>query len=130
MNDRNVVCIDGRAVKDPVLREVGTSKVCEFTIANNERIRKDGDWTDKTCFVDCVAWGKTAEFLERHLLKGLTVRLTAKLEQDKWETADGGRRSKHKLFVRDAQVDKKTNGGNGGSSGDSSSGDAGEDLPF
>lgn len=133
MFNENLVILTGRAVKDAELRSVGKdSKVSAFRLANNERIKlRNGEYKEKTCFIDCDAWGPRAEFASNYVKKGKMTRVVAKLEQDEWES-DGQRRQKHKLYVTDIQVERQrdeSQGSQSGGPGGDSDQDT-EDLPF
>ena len=79
----NVFCGTGRLVADPTERKVGDYKVANFTIAIDREFSKD----DKTDFLDCEAWGKTAEFLLNYLKKGNLVAVVGRVLKDSWEKA-------------------------------------------
>jgi single stranded DNA-binding protein len=103
----------------------------------NKRIKKaDGEYAEKSCFVDCEAWGKRADYGFKYIKKGIPVRVLAELEQDEW-TTDGKKRQKHKLYVNDIRVarnkdDGDTRGDEGNSSQTSGAAqsDSDSDLPF
>ena len=111
---RNLVMLTGRATRTPELKDAKSSKVCTIRLAVNERIkRRDGEYEDKTVYIDCEAWGPRAEYIAGKVTKGDIVSVMGKLEQDEWEAKDGsGSRSKHKVYISyDVQVDKFANGG-------------------
>lgn len=59
----NSVQLVGRLTRDPEVRySDGGSTVAKFTLAVDQRFKKDGG--DDVDFISCVAFGKTAEFLE------------------------------------------------------------------
>ena len=96
----NVVIIQGRLTRDPELRYTATgSAVCSFSVANEHRAKADDGYETKTCFFDCSAWGKQAEFVAT-LHKGDNVQVQGKLRQESWEN-QGQTRSKVVI-----QVDK------------------------
>ena len=105
--------LTGRATRTPELKEAKSSKVCTIRLAVNERIkRRDGEYEDKTVYIDCEAWGPRAEYIAGKVTKGDIVSVMGKLEQDEWEAKDGsGARSKHKVYISwDVQVDKLNSG--------------------
>ena len=65
----NSVQLVGRLTRDPDVRysDNGAS-VARFTLAVDRRFKKDGG--DEADFISCVAFGKTAEFLEKWFRKG------------------------------------------------------------
>lgn len=134
---RNCVIFSGRATRDAELKQAGKSQVCTIRLANNERIKqRDGEWKEKTTFVDVECWGKRAEFAGEYVKKGNMVHVMGKLEQDEWGEGDS-RRTKHKIYASyDLQVDRPRDSNQDSSSGGDSSGSStgsasgGEDLPF
>jgi single-strand DNA-binding protein len=54
---------------------------------------------EKTCFIDLVAFGKTAEALSNYVDKGHRIEGLFKLSQDTWTTQEGSNRSKHSLTL-------------------------------
>ena len=66
------------------------TQIAKGGIAVNDR--------DRVCFLDWVAFGKTAEFLAKHFSKGNPVILQGRLQLDTWEK-DGQKRSKHEMVV-------------------------------
>lgn len=80
----NVVCIAGNLTKTPELRTTQSNgkKVTSFTVAINEG-------KDKTEFVNCVAWEKTAEVVTDYCTKGSRVALTGRLQTRKYADKDG-----------------------------------------
>jgi single-strand DNA-binding protein len=49
---------------------------------------------DKSNFIDCVSFGKTAETIGEYLKKGDPILMTGRLQQDRWTAKDGTNRSK------------------------------------
>jgi single-strand DNA-binding protein len=93
----NVVIISGRLTANPELRYTpsGTA-LCTFGLAVNER-GKDGETAS---FFDCVVFDKQAEAVAQHLGKGALVTLEGTLQQRRWETDDGQKRSKVEIRCR------------------------------
>ncbi len=61
-------------------------------------------------FIECTAWGKTADFLCKYAQKGDEVLMTARLEQNTWTNKEGQKRSKHILnfcSVKDLRKSKQ-----------------------
>ena len=101
--DLNQVTLMGRLTKDPELKTTNSGKnICVFTLAVN------GFQEDKTNFIDCKAWGKTAELISKYVAKGQRLLVTGELEQEAWEQ-DGQKRSKLSVTVREIQFIEKAN---------------------
>ena len=83
----NVAVITGRLTDNITLRKTQSGKaVTSFTVAVNRRYEKD-----KTDFINCVAWGKTAEFMSNYLSKGLLIAVHGEIQTRNYEGADGKR---------------------------------------
>lgn len=83
----NVVSLLGRLVKDPESRNTTNSTVTSFTLAINRQFKREGQ--PEADFINCVAWGKTAEFIAKYFAKGRQVAVTGRLQQRKWEDTEG-----------------------------------------
>ena len=96
----NCVLIGGNLTRDPELKFLpdGTA-VCNFNVVVNEKYTdKKGEKKENVCFVEVVAWKKTAELAAEYLRKGSPVVVEGKLAQDNWEDKETGKkRSKTKL---------------------------------
>ena len=80
----NVVSLIGRMPADPELKQTATGKsVLRFTLAV---IRSYGDKTD---FIRCEAWNKTAETMAKFLKKGDPVAITGSWQVDSMVGTDG-----------------------------------------
>lgn len=87
----NLATIQGRLTRDPELRYTqGNKPVCRFTLASSETYKD----TERTFFIDCVAWAGTAEFIARYFRKGQQALVHGRLGTDSWTDSDGARRSK------------------------------------
>lgn len=86
----NKVILLGNLGADPELRNTqGGTPVCNFTLATNERVKKDDQWEDHTEWHRIVSWGKTAENVAKYLGKGSQVYLEGKLQTRKWQDKEG-----------------------------------------
>jgi single-strand DNA-binding protein len=85
--------------RDPELRRTPTGKaVASFTLA------VDRDYAEKgaerqTDFIECVAWGGTAEFIERNFQKGQLAAATGRLQIRGWTDKDGNKRKTAEIVV-------------------------------
>mgnify|MGYP006280474691 CR=1 FL=1 len=101
----NKVIISGNLVRDPDTRilENGTH-MAKMSIANNQRYRdRSGEWQEKTCYVNIVAWRKTAELVSEYCRKGSPVLVEGELIYNSWEDRDGSRRSRLEINARRIQ---------------------------
>lgn len=79
------VDITGRLTKDLTLTNLGNGKqCCRFGLAARSN-RKDDTGEYITEFVNCVAWGMTAEMLCKHSRKGDLIRAVGNWQTKTWE---------------------------------------------
>lgn len=85
----NKVILMGRLTRDPELRHTGKgTPVTSFSVAINNGYGEK----QRTDFVNCLAWNKTAEFVSKHFTKGkLIVIADGRISTRSWETQDGKR---------------------------------------
>lgn len=80
----NSVCLLGRLTRDPETRK-GNTTVARYALAVNRM-------TDGTDFINIVAFGKSAEFAEKYLRKGMQIGITGHIQTGSYETKDGQKR--------------------------------------
>ncbi len=85
----NKVVLVGRLTKDPDLRFAAGSgnSVSRFTIAVNRQFKKD-----ETDFISCVAFGKTAEIIAQHFVKGKQIAVSGSIRTGSYDAQDGTKR--------------------------------------
>ncbi len=101
----NKVIISGNLVRDPDTRilENGTH-LAKMSIANNQRYRdKNGEWQEKTCYVNVISWRKTAELVSEFCRKGSPVLIEGELVFNSWEDRDGNKRNQLEVNARRIQ---------------------------
>jgi single-strand DNA-binding protein len=102
MNSVNAVTLLGNVVRDPRLKTLPSGKsVCEFGLALNRRwLDLNGDAKQETTFVDVTAWNQQAEVITQYCQKGRPLLVEGRLEQERWETPAGEKRSRLKVVAR------------------------------
>lgn len=92
----NKVTLIGRLTRDPELRfAAGTgTAICNFTLAVN-RIGKDKG----ADFINCVAFGKTAETIAQYLTKGRQLAIAGNIRTGSYEAQDGSKRYTTDVYV-------------------------------
>ena len=87
----NKVILMGRLTRDPEVRYSQSEQsmaIARFTLAVDRRFKRQND--DQTAdFINCVAFGKTAEFAERYLRKGTKIALTGRIQTGSYTNKDG-----------------------------------------
>lgn len=100
MNGFSSVVIAGNMVRDPAMKYLSNgTALCEFGIAVNKRRTKDGEKIEEVSYFDIVCFGKTAEVAGQYLVKGKPVAVEGELQQQRWETQDGQKRSKIQVIA-------------------------------
>ncbi|UJH90772.1 single-stranded DNA-binding protein [Antarcticibacterium sp. 1MA-6-2] len=91
---RNKVQLIGRVGQDPEILNLETGKkLAKFSIATNENFTNaKGEKVEHTDWHNIVAWGKTAEIIEKFVNKGKEVAVEGKLTNRSWEDKDGQKR--------------------------------------
>ncbi len=117
----NKVLLMGNLTRDPEVRHTsGDRVVANFGLAVNRRYKTAaGEKREEVIFIDCEAWGYTAENIGKFFAKGRPIFIEGRLKLDTWEDRkDGSKRSKLKVVVENFQfVDSKKDGGGEGGGG-------------
>ena len=91
----NKVILMGRLTKDPDYRTAGQTTVARYTLAVN-RIKKD----DPADFINCVAFGKAADFANLYLHKGTKICLSGHIKTGNYTDKEG-----RKIYTTDVVVE-------------------------
>lgn len=115
----NKVMLLGNLTRDVELRQAGSTQVGNIGLAVNRSYKtQSGEQRDETTFVDCEAWGRTAEVMAQYLSKGRPVFIEGRLKLDTWQDKEGNNRSKLRVVVENFQfVDSRGDSGGGGGGG-------------
>ncbi|KKK86384.1 hypothetical protein LCGC14_2763790 [marine sediment metagenome] len=105
MSNFNKVILIGNLTREPQLSYLPSqTAVVEFGLAINRNWKsRDGEDKSETCFVDCRAFAKTAENINKYLEKGSSVLVEGRLTFDSWKAKDGTKSSKHRITVENIQ---------------------------
>jgi len=118
MASYNRVVLMGNLTRDVELRYTASgTAVTDITIAVNERVKRNDQWTEEANFFEVTLWGRTAEIAGEYLSKGSSILIEGRLRQDRWEQ-DGQKKSKVKVIGERMQMLGAPKGG-GGSNGSS-----------
>lgn len=88
----NSVILMGRLTRDPEIRysTTGTGTqmaIARYTLAVNRRFTREGE--QKADFINCVAFGKSAEFAEKYFHKGLKIVIRGRIQTGSYTNRDG-----------------------------------------
>lgn len=90
----NKIILKGRLTATPELKQTQNNKdFTFFSVAVNRRFNKE-----ETDFINCCAFGKTAEFIVKYFSKGQEMLCTGELHIDTYEK-DGQKRSTAKVVI-------------------------------
>lgn len=107
----NNVILTGRIAKDLELRYTQNGKAyCRLTIAVDRGLSKEkkqeaeakGQAT--TNFINCIAWGITAETLNRYTAKGKKILVYGSIETGSYTAQDGSKRYTTDVLVNRAEI--------------------------
>ncbi len=106
----NKVLLVGRFVRDPETRYSQSAEplaICRFSIAVNRRFKRDGE--ADADFINCVAFGKTGEFIQKYFVKGMQIGVSGRLQIRNWEDSQGQRRTSAEVIIEEAEfVERKS----------------------
>ena len=139
----NKVILMGRLTRDAEIRYSqgeNSMAIARFSLAVDRRFRKDGE--QSADYINCIAFGKTAEFFERFGRKGTKFVIEGRIQTGSYTNKDGQRVYTTDVVVENTEfAESKSNNQSGNSSQNTSvpSSDDGfmnipdgidEELPF
>ena len=74
----------GRLTDNPAITSNGEIIISRFTVAIDRKFKRD-----ETDFIRCVAFGKTAEFMEKYMYKGMKVEIEGRIQTGSYENKEG-----------------------------------------
>ena len=99
----NKVILLGRLTKDPDVRYTQSENmlaIARYTLAVDRRFKKEGQ--PSADFINCVAFGKSAEFAEKYMTKGRLFGVIGKIQTRNYEND-----KKEKVYVTEVVVDEQ-----------------------
>lgn len=101
MNQVNLI---GRLTRDPEMRYSqgeNSIAIARFTLAVDRRFKRQGD--EQTAdFINCVAFGKTAEFAEGYLKQGTKIAVSGRIQTGSYTNKEGQR-----VYTTDVVVEEQ-----------------------
>ena len=109
----------GRLTRDPEVRySAGDNAmaIARFSLAVDRRRRANGGADEQTAdFINCVAFGKQAEFAEKYLRKGTKMLVTGRIQTGSYTNKDGVKVYTTDVVVEEQEfAESKGNSDNGG----------------
>lgn len=96
----NKVILMGRLTKDPEVRySTGTIPIAiaNYTLAIDRKFKREGEPTAD--FINCVAFGRNGEFVEKYLKKGQMISVVGRLQVRSWDDKNGNKRWNTEVIV-------------------------------
>lgn len=97
MLNKCILC--GRLTKDVEVRSSGDTLVARYSLAVDRKYSKNEE--KQTDFINCVCFGKTAEFAEKYLHKGMKILIVGRIQTGSYTTKDG-----RKVYTTDIIVEE------------------------
>lgn len=119
----NKVILIGNLTRDPELRYTpqGTS-VCNFGLAVNRKYRQAEEMKEEVTFINIVVFGKQADTCGQYLSKGSPVLIEGRLRENRWETPEGQKRSRHEVIAESFKFLPRKQSAGGGTGIDTAGG--------
>jgi single-strand DNA-binding protein len=105
MANFNKVLLMGNLTRDPQLSYLPSqTPVVDFGIAVNRKwTSKEGESKEEVCFVDCRAYSRLAENINKYMRKGRPIFVEGRLMYETWTAQDGTKKSRHRIHVDNCQ---------------------------
>ena len=99
----NKVILMGRLTRDPEVRYStgeNATAIARYSLAVDRRFKRDGEPTAD--FINCVVFGKGAEFAEKYLQKGTKIAVVGRIQTGSYTNKDGV-----KVYTTDVVVEEQ-----------------------
>ena len=93
----------GRLTRDPEVRHSqgdNAMTIARYTLAVDRRFKRDGEQTAD--FINCVVFGKSAEFAEKYFHQGLRVTISGRIQTGNYTNKEGV-----KVYTTDVVVEEQ-----------------------
>lgn len=113
----NKVILMGRLTRDPEVRYTqgeNQMAIARYTLAVDRRFNRGND-ENTADFISCVAFGKSGEFAEKYLRKGIKIAVTGRIQTGSYTNKDGVKVYTTDVVVEDQEfAESKNNNSEGG----------------
>lgn len=112
----NKVVLVGRLTRDPEVRYStgqNANAMARFSVAINRRF-KNADGNYEADFINCIAFGKSAEFIEKYFKKGMAIGLTGRIQTGSYTNKDGVKVYTTDVVVEETEFVESKNAVSGG----------------
>ena len=102
----NKVILMGRLTREPDIRYIqntdGSMAIARYTLAVDRRMAKKAGEESTADFINCVAFGRSAEFAEKYLHRGTKIVLTGRIQTGSYTNKEG-----QKVYTTDVVVEEQ-----------------------
>lgn len=111
----NKVILMGRLTRDPDVRySTGDNlAIARYTLAVDRRFRRDGEAAAD--FINCVTFGRAAEFAEKYLRQGTKIAVSGRIQTGNYTNRDGHKVYTTEIVVEEQEFAEGKNAGSGSS---------------
>ena len=99
----NKVILIGRLTRDPEVRYSAgenATAIARYTLAVDRKYKQEGQ--QNADFIQCIAFGKSAEFAEKYFRKGMKIAITGRIQTGSYTNKEG-----QKIYTTDAIVEEQ-----------------------
>lgn len=104
----NKVQLVGRLTKEPEIRYSQSAEpiaITRFSVAVSRKFKKDGE--PDADFINCISFGKTAEFIGKYFNKGRMIGVVGCIRTNSWTDNNGQKRKSTEVQVEEAEFLEK-----------------------
>ena len=110
----NKVILMGRLTRDPEVRYASGDNlaIARYTLAVDRRFHRDGEATAD--FINCVTFGRAAEFAEKYLRQGTKIAVSGRIQTGSYTNREGQKVYTTEIVVEEQEfAESKSSGDNG-----------------
>lgn len=99
----NKVILIGRLTRDPEVRYSAgenTTAIARYTLAVDRKYKQEGQ--QNADFIQCIAFGKSAEFAEKYFRKGMKIAITGRIQTGSYTNKEG-----QKVYTTDVVIEEQ-----------------------
>lgn len=111
----NKAILIGRLTRDPEVRYTQGSSpiaIARYTLAVDRRIKKENE--QNADFIPCIAFGKSAEFVEKYLRKGTKMAVVGRIQTGSYTNQNGQKVYTTEIIVEEQEFAESKNASSGG----------------
>ncbi len=100
----NKVIISGRLTRDPEIRYSQGAEplaITRISVAVSRRFKREGE--QDVDFINCIAFGKTAEFIGKYFFKGKMIGITGAIRVNSWVDQNNQKRYSTEIYIEEVE---------------------------